>query len=108
MAFPVAGAMGIARHCWKRVSRLQTRILRFESQGVRWINDWAEVLFKWRPGFQVRESKRFLFGTINDRPIFVLSKNRIDQAVLDTGKTFIAEINSANGVLEGECTSRQP
>jgi len=91
MGLPVSAVLGIVRHVWKRLKKLEKRMVRFEPEGIRSINDQTEVLNRWQEAMIMTETKRYLFATVGKRPVFVLCKYRLDQATIDNVRAFVSQ-----------------
>ncbi len=91
IGLPVSAVLGIVRHVWKRLGGLKKRIVRFEPEGIRTINDQLEALYRWQEAMIITETKRYLFATVGKRPVFVLCKYRLDQATIDNVRAFVSQ-----------------
>jgi len=91
IGLPGSAVLGIVRHVWKRLEGLKKRIVRFEPEGIRTINDQLESLYRWQEAMIITETKRYLFATVGKRLVFVLCKHRLDQATIDNVRAFVSQ-----------------
>lgn len=88
---PIVACMGIVRQAWQRIKNQNKRMLRFENEGVRIMNDRVEVLYKWSECKIVTETKNYLFSENSaGGPLFALCKSRLDSNTVDEIRDYLS------------------